>query len=85
MSEWQPIESAPKDVAILVCGGTYYDSGTTFGDDYPFQSVEIVSWYHDQWRGPNSGGHDEFYYYKPTHWMSLPETPTSVAAGREAE
>lgn len=66
MSEWQPIETAPMDKAILICGGKYqfYDF-----DRMTFESVTIASWYQDHWRGSNNDGHDEWNMHWPTYWM----------------
>lgn len=60
MSEWQPIESAPKDTAILVyhAGYTVAHFNTTYGRwiGYGRDALEFVT-------GP------------PTHWMPLPPPP----------
>ena len=65
MSEWQPIETAPKDgTSILVCGGV-------------LSCVDMVSWQGGKKRG---GWHTEdgscilhggFFDY----WMPLPDPP----------
>lgn len=75
---WQDIEDAPKDGSpILTAGGTYYNSMSLFNEDYPFEGQTIAKWddYHRQWRGENSGGHDEYFWHKPTHFMPLPAPP----------
>jgi hypothetical protein len=75
---WRPIEDAPKDgTEVLVAGGTFYNSTSTFTDDLPFIGPSLACWddYCREWRGENSGGHDEFFYYKPTHFMPLPSPP----------
>lgn len=66
MSEWQPIETAPKDMAILVnCRSA--------------QGVKIVHWIMDE--RYEAGGvwgltdHRLQVAYKPTHWMPLLEAP----------
>lgn len=65
MSEWQPIDTAPKDgTTILAVDG----------------DVIAVVWWSvacdpAQWRdfgGLGAGGIDPF---EPTHWMPLPEAP----------
>lgn len=61
MSEWQPIETAPKDRSVLlaawVASGPYY--------------VREVGWWEEAdggfWSFPSEG--------VPTHWMPLPEPP----------
>jgi hypothetical protein len=65
------MENAPKDTKIIVAGGTYYNSMSTFRDDLPFAGWTLAEWdvSENAWRGENSGGHDEFYYHKPTLWM----------------
>jgi hypothetical protein len=75
---WRPIEEAPRDgTEVLVAGGTFYNSMSTFTDDLPFIGPSWACWddYCREWRGENSGGHDEFFYYKPTHFMPLPSPP----------
>ncbi len=64
MSEWQPIETAPRDGGpILAWGPCWID-------------VEIISWAigHDVWQeGP--GGDYVDAGWEPTHWMPLPTPP----------
>jgi hypothetical protein len=79
MAEWQPIETAPKDKrSILVAGGTFETSNSMAGA-YPFTGPMIASYADNgEWRGENCGGHDEFYYIRPTHWMPLPNPPETT-------
>lgn len=68
MSEWQPIETAPKDGSELLLyhrawgtlRGKWRDTGLEFGE---------------QWTGvymmPGLTAKDQ-----PTHWMPLPDPPT---------
>ena len=72
MSEWQPIETAPKDgEKILIGGGTY---GCEFSPcefyGAPNHDVLIVIWCHNR----KHFAADDFHY-NPTHWMPLPEAP----------
>ena len=75
--DWQPIETAPKDdgqgrmIEIIICGGTFFDSGSTFQDEYPLEGWTLACYdkWTGLWRGENSGSHDEYFYYKPTHWL----------------
>jgi hypothetical protein len=69
---WQPIETAPRDKAILIGGGLFqfYDYSKT-----KFEGVSIAYWYQDHWRGSNLDGHEEWNIHWPTHWMPLPESP----------
>ncbi len=70
MSEWQPIETAPKDgTEILVCI-TY---------NLPDDEWETVQWV-DGWRsGKWFRYHDKIYIpFPPTHWMPLPPPPAAT-------
>jgi hypothetical protein len=60
MSEWQPIETAPKDEVILV-----YD-----GDDI-YMAEWDDSFNSRGWRLYIDGAR----LYRTTHWMPLPEPP----------
>ena len=73
MSEWMPIETAPKDHAILVYG----KAQDTQNPLVRFTKAGVYSAYWDEiddsfclsgasWVGP---------FIKPTHWMPLPEPP----------
>jgi hypothetical protein len=73
MSEWQPIETAPKDgTAILVCSAWTMPDG-----------LYRVGWIAD---GFFDGGHwlfgwldlDPEEYSPPTHWMPLPAPPETT-------
>lgn len=60
MSEWQPIETAPNNKAILI----YYDDGNTElvsadDNDYSWRAYTVK----------------EYFCTKPTHWMPLPNPP----------
>ncbi|NRA59196.1 MAG: DUF551 domain-containing protein [Phycisphaerales bacterium] len=63
MSEWQPIETAPRDGTMLVLwlpheGGIGWGSSGTPDDP---------------WWGAPFGCYDE--YMNPSHWMPLPDPP----------
>jgi hypothetical protein len=63
MTEWQPIETAPKDgtrIAIkFISGGEYQASWrTTYGGEWHVDSYKHLPW-HDQ--------------HEITHWMPLSE------------
>lgn len=71
MTDWKPIETAPKDKAILVC----CDSGAVF-------AVRWGPLADDEW--VILGGSDMDYRDQqgrlmrkrvPTHWMPLPDPP----------
>ena len=63
MSEWQPIETAPKDgtTVLAVLDGC----------------MTTISMYQakQEWILEHDGGHDPRWPLKPTHWMPLPEPP----------
>ncbi len=70
MSEWQPIETAPKDGTLIICAGEGW--------------VEVCSWRETKYHGAGwLDGHDERrtedYASRPmsgiTHWMPLPSPP----------
>ena len=61
--EWKPIESAPRDVAILV-----YGAG--------IQCVMICRSRSEFWALDGDDGYEGDYVIKtPTHWMELPSPP----------
>lgn len=62
MSNWQPIETAPKDKNVLVVSADNdkpMRAMKTWGDWYVFPI-----------------GHGLKLAHEPTHWMPLPEPPT---------
>jgi hypothetical protein len=69
---WQPIETAPKDVAIL--GLLKTDDGY----DY-----EVMKWTVNVWQATNDC--EPFccrsWYCEPTHWMPLPTPPLCATQG----
>ena len=73
MSEWQPIETAPEGIPILVWDGESISLGQCENIKYN-RWVAIVNgsyaWYGDG----DTGGLLELDK-KPTHWMFLPEPP----------
>lgn len=73
MSEWRPIDSAPKDgSAVLLFGGEGCFGWTPPANmaDLP---LSISRWSEDRWveaTGEQYQPHDG-----PTHWMPLPDPP----------
>lgn len=59
MSEWKPIETAPKDGMVLVAG--FWDDGRSWRDIGHCDHLGVVG----RWD----------YNLEPTHWMPLPEPP----------
>lgn len=79
MSEWQPIETAPKDgTPVLACYKGYGTEGPTFMRGSGPITV-FYGTYHPnspgkkEWRDDN--GHRRPYI---THWMPLPDPPEDV-------
>jgi hypothetical protein len=78
LTEWQPIETAPKDGTwILLCGGEirYEWDGLSqpnavVGQFAPKGEVMAGRW---QFAYYDSGFHGQ--YENPTHWMPLPAPP----------
>jgi len=74
MTEWQPIETAPRDgTNILVFKKFERHRWLDHGWSY---YIEIVYWFDGDWiimaRAPPTNNN-------PTHWMPLPELPKEVA------
>lgn len=82
MSEWQPIETAPKKQWVLVTSAETSDLPQPFergvlyavAVQFPMQWPDSYEWvvYGTGW--PQNGAH-KVVYHKPTHWMPLPEPP----------
>jgi len=63
MSEWQPIETAPKDVSVIV-----YADGVVGEASCPDAT--------DRWWWAQTDEHDSWARpIYPTHWRPLPEPP----------
>lgn len=82
MSDWQPIDTAPKDgTVILLAGGTW-------GDDELADAPRVMAarWYKTNrgnycWNACEAeAGYSIFPYKNPTHWMPLPEPPENTPA-----
>jgi Protein of unknown function (DUF551) len=73
MSEWQPIETAPKDgTRILIFDQNIYIA--SWSDEVQFGQFE----FRPGWQIFDVDG-DQFYSVAsehPTHWMSLPAPPS---------
>lgn len=85
MTQWQPIESAPKDgTEIIVIHCTHYDAGLGTIVDGPF----TASFCNDEWQSSWDGeevaeymdwsGTDYKSIMDPTHWMPLPSPPEAA-------
>lgn len=71
-SEWQPIETAPKDGEKILLG---YFPEPAYDGAIVGESCEVAFWHgtHKKWCSRtllNAEG-----YFSPTHWMPLPRPP----------
>ena len=73
-SEWQPIETAPKDGTELLL----YERRERFIDD-DFVEVDYIfsgAWNAESYQGECwECSEYEVFSHEPTHWMPLPEVP----------
>lgn len=66
MSEWLPIDSAPRDGTQIIA---------YFRDENGKDDIISVSWFEEDEDGP-AGWYDIWGGdYKPLYWMSIPEIP----------
>ena len=77
---WRSMDSAPRDrKEFLACGGAIMCDAETLPEWRPCPDwVGIVAYKPEwavEWRGENSGGHDQWYWHKPAFWMPLPLPP----------
>jgi hypothetical protein len=76
MTEWQPIETAPKDGRRILVFEPEFQTGGV---------VMEASWWdawnddesHTGWMPANLDERDGFYLF-PTHWMPLPASPSAM-------
>lgn len=76
-TDWQPIETAPKDggtiiIAVKTILG-YWNIGTAYWVDE--QSRGISGWMPRGVLRDFNGGYNDLALGNPTHWVPLPETP----------
>lgn len=76
MSEWQPIETAPKDgKAVLICSPgnrvavAFYGDEAFIGNGWHVTVPCMGGW------GSGSDTHIHWPEDQPTHWQPLPEPP----------
>lgn len=72
MSEWKPIETAPKDAAVLLFGKTAPEERMVICSK-PVVFSGYWSRLDESWCA--SGSHWDGPFFEPTHWMPLPEPP----------
>ena len=86
---WQPIETAPHGEGIntgppvLVGGGVFWDESETYPINRPLDRSAIG--FHDPFTGwiiGNSETYGDSIVADPTHWMPLPEPPTTYRQKR---
>ena len=74
MSEWQTIDTAPKDgTKILVINGNKGGYGGACGESQEAYSMGVAKWYKGTWVAIDCC--DGVSTYKPTHWQPLPAPP----------
>lgn len=75
MSEWQLIETAPKDGTPIL---------TFYADAHGMRRYSIRYWSSGDWGPRSEGWSDEWRQLRkdsPTHWMPLPEPPSLDSVG----
>jgi hypothetical protein len=76
MSEWQPIETAPKDgTEILLCRAVDADGHSITGKSFGVFCQVAAWWGTERWVVYCSLIHDPSLHFEPTHWMPLPKAP----------
>lgn len=68
MSEWQPIETAPRDGTVILVYRPLGRKNSTYGGRVGIDAFGTVSSYPQEWS-------QSLRFAKPTHWMPLPEPP----------
>lgn len=82
MSEWQPIESAPKDGRpLLLCGGQHDNESYVEGFDGFFRAPCTAFWLdsHGWVTAFAEAGYVVTVYNNPTHWCHCPPPPAEEA------
>lgn len=84
MSEWRPIETAPKDGAwVLLCGGSI-----VYGWDGRDKPPVVAGQWTNKLNGRETDGHWQFAWYdcgyygkyeSPTHWRPMLEVPQTAS------
>ena len=80
MKNWQTIETAPKDRAILLAvwdtGGPYYVLEVGWWEDGGIDDSTPDGFWSSPCAAPDLGMH-------PTHWMELPKAPEAPEGAEE--
>jgi hypothetical protein len=72
MSEWQPIETAPKDGTRFIAGVAGTEDVAICSRHDPGGAARNPRHHYECWLVEFSGRH------QPTHWMPMPAPPKSV-------
>ncbi len=76
MSDWYPIETAPKDGTEIIYSGKY--EGAAW--------VSVGRWTDQGWYDINIDSSDHYGHAEyPTHWMPLPQPPAESPARTSKE
>ena len=79
MTEWQPINTAPKDgTSVLLCQARGADGEPITGDAWGI-FVQVAAWWGEaddgEWIVYCSLPREPEVHFRATHWMPLPANP----------
>lgn len=80
--KWQPIETAPKDGTHILARNDDYGARETYWEFYA-EGSQAFRWFKEG-KGPSGAWswsepkNNWAFSWKPTHWMPLPEQPTTA-------
>lgn len=83
MSEWLPIETAPKNgIAVLLCWAINADGRPINWAKHPETAgvfVQVAQWREEDggWIVYINQPREPRLHFSPTHWMPLPDPPTN--------
>ena len=91
MSQWQPIETAPKDgTEVLLCQATDADGKPILDESWGI-FVQVAAWWRKrsnleagEWTVYCSQIQEPRLHFTPTHWMPLPSNPLAPAGSESA-
>lgn len=85
MSEWQPVETAPKDGGYIIAGSfrngdelCWVKHSRWITSD---EIAEIEGYDSEDWEPGWTNGNDESEICFPTHWQPLPTPPKEADCG----